>query len=171
MRTGVLLVGWLLTVPSMPSAVEAQAHDARLADRAIESVRSYVHFSIFDDVTVTVDRAVVRLDGRVTRPDKRTGLEARVGALAGVREVVNAIKVLPRLESDTALRQSIANAIYGHPAFWHYAAMARPPIHIVVERGDVRLAGVVASHVERQLAFALAQVTGAASLRNDLRVE
>ena len=69
--------------------------------------------------------------------------------------VQNKIQVLPvYLRRRAALR--IARAIYGNPAFWHYANMAQPPIHIVVKNGHVTLAGVVNSNVERALARSLA---------------
>ena len=36
---------------------------------------------------------------------------------------------------DDELRYRVARAIYGNPSFWNYAAMANPPIHIIVENG------------------------------------
>jgi hyperosmotically inducible protein len=171
MWTGRLLVGLLLATGIPAEVAGAASQDAAAAERAAAAIRSYVHFSIFDDVTVSVDRGLVRLDGRVTMPFKRDEIGRLVERLPGVREVANDIQVLPLLGSDSDLRRSIANAIYGHPTFWPYAAMARPPIHIIVERGRVRLTGVVGSEVERRLAYALAQVPGAFSVTNDLRVD
>jgi len=169
MRTGLLLVGWYALAVGAGSAAGAQ--DAQVAGRVRDAIASYVHFTIFDDVAVIVETGVVRLDGRVTMPFKRDAIEKRVRAVEGVREIANGIEVLPLLGTDIELRRSIASAIYGHPAFWPYASMARPPIHIVVERGHVRLTGVVSSRVERQLAFALAQVPGAFGVKNEITVE
>jgi hyperosmotically inducible protein len=72
---------------------------------------------------------------------------------------------------DDELRYRVARAIYGSSAFWHYASMANPPIHIVVENGRVRLTGVVASDVERMLARSLATSFNAFSVTNDLRTD
>ena len=47
--------------------------------------------------------------------------------------------MLPVSQFDDELRFRIARAIYGNSAFWNYAAMANPPIHIVVNRGRVTL--------------------------------
>jgi osmotically-inducible protein OsmY len=165
-----LLVGLLLAAAAGRVA-DAQSSDALLAARAIDAVRGYVHFSIFDDVTVSVARGVVRLDGRVTMPFKREEIGARVAKVAGGREVANEIQVLPFIGSDIDLRRTVAAAIYGHPAFWAYASMAHPPIHIIVERGQVRLTGVVNNQVEKRLAYALAQVPGAFGVTNELRIE
>jgi hyperosmotically inducible protein len=170
MRIRWLVVGILLVVVG-GSTADAQSTDAYVARETIEAVGSYVHFSIFDDVTVAVTNGLVRLEGRVTTPFKREDIGKRVARIAGVREVKNDIEVLPLLGTDIDLRRTIAAAIYGHPAFWQYAAMARPPIHIIVERGRVRLTGVVTSRVEQRLAYALAQVSGAFNVTNELRVE
>ena len=49
--------------------------------------------------------------------------------------------------------------------------MANPPIHIVVENGNVTLTGVVNSNVERALARSLAVGFGAFSVTNDLKTD
>ena len=69
--------------------------------------------------------------------------------------------MLPVSQFDDELRFRIARAIYGNSSFWNYAAMANPPIHIVVNRGHVTLTGVVNSNVERMLARSLAIGFGA----------
>ena len=79
--------------------------------------------------------------------------------------------MLPVSIFDDELRFRIARAIYGNPSFWHYAAMANPPIHIVVENGNVTLTGVVNSNVERALARSLAVGFGAFSVTNDLKTD
>jgi len=49
--------------------------------------------------------------------------------------------------------------------------MANPPIHIIVERGHVRLTGVVNSNVERALARSLATGFGEFSVKNELKTD
>ena len=49
--------------------------------------------------------------------------------------------------------------------------MANPPIHVIVERGRVTLAGVVNSNVERMLARSLATGQGEMSVTNALRTD
>jgi hyperosmotically inducible protein len=88
-----------------------------------------------------------------------------------VTAVRNELGVLPVSRYDEELRYRIARAIYGNSNFWHYAAMASPPIHIIVERGHVTLTGVVNSNVERMLARSLATTFGAFSVKNELRTD
>jgi osmotically-inducible protein OsmY len=65
----------------------------------------------------------------------------------------------------------IAEAIYNHPLFWHYGQMSRPPIHIIVESGQVTLEGVVSTEVERNLANSRARVAGSLEVINNLRLD
>lgn len=141
-----------------------------LADVA-RQVRQYPHYTIFDDVSVSVSGGIVTLFGKVTMPYKRQDIENRARSVPGVIEVDNRITVLPVSIFDDELRSRIARAIYGNPNFWNYAAMANPPIHIVVENGHVTLTGVVASHVDRMLARSLAASLGALSVTNDLKTD
>lgn len=134
-------------------------------------VTRYVNFTVFDNVAASVENGTVTLTGRVTMPYKKDDLERRVSKVTGVSQIDNKIAVLPVSIFDDELRFRIARAIYGNPSFWHYAAMANPPIHIVVENGKVTLTGVVNSNVERALARSLAVGFGAFSVTNDLKTD
>lgn len=159
----------LLLVP-VP-AVGAQAIEPALAHRAVGAVRDYAHFTIFDDIDVSCDAGVITLTGRVTTPAKRQDIGELVERLDGVAGVRNRIQILPDSPLDAQLRQQIARAIYGHPAFWRYASMSRPPIHIVVEHARVTLTGSVGTESERTLAYTLAQVPAAAGVTNRLKID
>ena len=134
-------------------------------------VNRYAHFTIFDDVSAEVVNGVVTLTGKVTMPYKRTDIEKRVASIDGVREVRNDIDVLPVSQFDDELRYRVARAVYGNSHFWHYAASANPPIHIVVERGRVRLTGVVLNNLERMLVRSLATGFGEFSVKNELKTD
>jgi hyperosmotically inducible protein len=159
----------LLLVP-MP-AIAGQSFQPALAQRAIAAVRDSAQFTIFDDIDVECDAGVITLSGRVTTPFKRQEIGGLVEKLDGVAGVRNRIQVLPDSPVDSQLRQQIARAIYDHPAFWRYASMSRPPIHIVVEHGRVTLIGSVGSESERTLAYTLAQVSTAAGVTNRLKID
>ena len=134
-------------------------------------VLGYVNFTVFDDISASVEDGVVTLTGHVTMPYKKEDIARRVSRVAGVNVVQNKIQVLPVSIFDDQLRFRIARAIYGNPAFWHYANMAQPPIHIVVKNGHVTLAGVVNSNVERALARSLAVGFGAFDVNNALKTD
>jgi hyperosmotically inducible protein len=156
---------------STTQAAAQDRFDTKIATEMGRQINQYSQLTIFDYVTGTVDNGVITLTGKVTMPFKKTDLGRRASGISGVREVLNNIDVLPVSSSDEDLRLRIARAIYGHSAFWRYGARANPPIHIIVERGHVTLAGVVNSNVDRMLARSLATGFGEFSVTNELRTD
>ena len=154
------------------SALDEQGRsDVQLTEDIARSVQTYPRFTVFDDVQVQVANGVATLTGRVTMQFKKEELARRASTLDGVREVRNEIGVLPASQVDDELRHKVARAIYGNAAFWQYAAMPNPPIHIIVEAGRVTLTGVVRSDVDRTLARSLAGGHGELSVTSALRIE
>lgn len=153
------------------AAAQSLRKDQQILNDVSNRVLGYSQFTIFDDVSASIDRGTVTLAGKVTMPYKRNDIEAAVARVDGVKQVVNNISVLPLSIYDDDLRYRIARAIYTNPAFWNYAAMARPPIHIVVEHGRVTLTGVVNSNVERMLARSIATSFGALSVTSELKTD
>ncbi len=160
-----------LLVMLATSAFAQDRRDVRLADDVGRSITGYVRLTIFDDINATVENGMVVLAGKVTMPYKKDDLEKRIAKIDGVRSVRNEIGVLPVSQFDDELRYRVSRAIYGNPSFWNYAAMANPPIHIIVEGGHVTLAGVVNSNVERMLARSLATGLGELSVTNALKTD
>ena len=155
---------------SAPSWAAAPG-DFQIFQDVSKQVLRYPQFTIFDSINAEVVEGVVTLSGKVTMPYKRNDIERRVAEVAGVKQVNNDITVLPVSMFDDELRFRIARSIYGNTAFWNYAAMANPPIHIVVEHSRVTLTGVVNSDVERALARSLATRFGVLSVTNNLRTD
>jgi osmotically-inducible protein OsmY len=156
-------------VGGVGSASTDDRRDPQLVARAAAAVNSYTQLTIFDDVDLAVRDGAVTLAGSVTMPHKREDLERRVAGVNGVREVRNQIRVLPASTSDDQLRYQIARAIYDNPHFWNYAIGPNPPIHIIVERGHVTLAGVVNNDTDRTIARSLAHRFPALSVKNNLK--
>jgi osmotically-inducible protein OsmY len=153
-------------------AFDRAERDVRdLSDRVAAAVRDSPSFGIFDDVNLSLSDGTVTLIGVVTMPVTRNDIVTRVAKVDGVRNVVNNLRLLPVSQGDADLRMRIAQAIYGHPAFLAYRTMAHPSIHIIVEGGHVELTGSVGSSADRALANALAQVPGAFTVKNSLRID
>jgi osmotically-inducible protein OsmY len=160
----------LIAALTAPGPAYGQITDEELGERVAETVRTYAKFSIFDDINVGVEDRVVTLLGRVTTPQKKSEIEKRAAQVDGIRELRNEIGVLPLSQADARLRTRVASAIYNHPTFWQYAQLANPPIHIIIENQHITLTGEVSSQVDSMLAYSLAQVGGALSITNRLRV-
>lgn len=166
------ILSTMVALMLMTAAAFAQTtNDDLLTLDVIRSVNTYTRFTIFDDINVKVDNGTVTLLGKVTMPFKRDELARRIERLGGVVAVNNEIEVLPVSVYDDELRRKVARAIYGNSAFWQYAAMVNPPIHIIVEGGRVTLTGVVASEVDRALARSLATGRGELSVVNALKTD
>ena len=161
----------LVAINSPAFGQTAERKDLQVFNDIAAQVNRYTQLTIFDSISASVDNGHVVLSGWVTMPYKGDDLERRVIKVAGVTTVDNKIEVLPVSQFDDELRFRIARAIYSHSSFWNYAAMANPPIRIVVNRGHVSLEGVVQSNVERQLARSLASGFGAFDVKNDLKTD
>jgi hyperosmotically inducible periplasmic protein len=160
----------LMILPSL-AAAQAPRKDFQIFKDAADQVLRYSRYTVFDDVSIGVENGTVTLTGKVTMPYKADDLERVVAKVPGVTSVRNQITVLPVSFFDDDLRRWISRSIYGDPAFEHYAVMANPPIHIVVENGRVTLTGVVNSDVERMLAQSRATWFGAFSVVNNLKTD
>lgn len=168
-RTTLLAVAFVVALAA-PSAAQDRK-DLQLFNDLSTQVTRYTQLTIFDSINASIDNGAVVLSGWVTMPYKKADLERRVTAIDGVRSVRNDIEVTPVSQFDDQLRFRIARAIYGHSSFWNYAAMANPPIHIVVVGGHVTLTGTVNSNVERVLARSLAVGFGSFEVKNELRTD
>ena len=168
----------VLTSPAFGATSEATAvgqgverKDLQVFNDIADQVNRYTQLTVFDSISASVDDGRVVLTGWVTMPFKRDDLERRVRKVDGVIAIDNKIGVLPVSQFDDELRFRIARAIYGHSSFWNYAAMANPPIRVIVNRGRVTLEGVVQSNVERMLARSLASGFGEFALKNELKTD
>ena len=160
----------LIVALAAPGAAQDRK-DLQVFNDISTQVNRYTQLTIFDSIDASITNGHVVLSGWVSMPYKKHDIERRVAKVDGVQSVKNDIQVTPVSQFDDELRFRIARAIYGHSSFWNYAAMANPPIHIVVVRGKVTLTGVVNSNVERVLARSLAVGFGSFEVRNELRTD
>lgn len=130
------------------------------------------YYNLFDDLAFQVDGTTVTLTGEVTRPVLKDDAAYAVKHVEGVTDVVNNIEVLPLSPSDDRLRMAVYRAVYGAPSLAdRYGIQASPAIHIIVKNGVVKLEGVVANKMDRQIAFMRASgVFGAFQVVNELQV-
>ena len=92
--------------------------------------------------------------------------------IEGVTQVNNQIQVLPVSPMEWQIRRALFRAIYGDPEIGdRYGHQALPPIHIIVNNGHVKLEGVVANPMDKNLINVRANgVSNVFSVENDLQV-
>jgi hyperosmotically inducible protein len=125
----------------------------------------------FNFVTASVDNGVVTLNGETRTEVDRDSALALVNDTAGVKDVVNNMKVAPVSGFDDEIRIRALRAIYHDPALGQYAIDPARPIRIVVDRGTLSLYGVVNSPMDKTIAgIRASQVFGAFAVKNNLEV-
>ena len=155
--------------------------NSALGQRGIDRIVKEVHhelvmlpfYGVFDNLAYKVSPdGTVTLLGEVSRPTLKSDAENAVKGIEGVERVDNQIKVLPTSPNDDRIRRAVYRSIYGNDVLSQYALRAVPPIHIIVENGNVTLEGVVARQMDKQVAEMQAKsVSGVFSVTNNLKVE
>ncbi|HEV2396720.1 MAG TPA: BON domain-containing protein [Candidatus Sulfotelmatobacter sp.] len=190
MKTTVMMAVLLLSVaayaqdstPQDSKSDSAQGtRSAALSQKGVDRVTKEVRhelvmlpfYGVFDNLLykVSLDGTVTLL-GEVSRPTLKSDAERAVREIEGVERVDNQIKVLPVSPNDDRIRRATYRKIFGHDVLWQYQFRAVPPIHILVDNGHVKLEGVMARQMEKQVAGMQANsVSGVFSVENNLRVE
>lgn len=147
--------------------------DDAIAAKLAKEIRTYSRYTIWDNINLSVKDGNVELMGQVSQPFKKKDLERIAQRVPGVASVTNTLQVLPLSPFDDDIRIRVARAIYRDPALSRYAIQAVPPIHIVVNNGQVTLEGVVNNELEKTVAFHRASSAGLSlgAVVNNLRVE
>lgn len=163
---------------------------ARDVEKAILSLSDY---GVFDSINYQIKDYTVTLTGYASRPILKTSAERVVKKVEGVNNVVNNIKVLDLSPNDDRIRAREYVAIYYHPILSRYnpgrgvpvwfsparvaggitndPPIGWHPIHIIVNKGQVTLEGVVDNAADKQVAGMQANsVPGVFSVENQIQV-
>ena len=159
---------------SSPDQVAANA--ARVDQRVAKEVRHELvmipQFTVFDNLTYSVDGGTVTLAGQVRNGFIKDEAEKSIKHLEGVEHVNNQIEILPASFNDDRIRRQVARAVFRDPRLSTYAIQPVPPIHIIVKNGHVNLEGMVRTQTDKDDAFLRANgVSGVFSVQNNLQVE
>ena len=162
----------LAAQPGFADNHKSDAGMSRIEREVRREIVTLPFYSLFDHFAFRVDGETVTLMGKVSRPTLKSDAENVVKKIEGVEKVHNRIEVLPLSPNDDRLRLALYQSIYGHSALQTLALRAIPPIHIIVENGNVTLEGVAANEMQKNIAAAQANsVSGVFSVTNNLRVE
>ena len=130
------------------------------------------YYGIFDNLSFRIEGSEITLLGQVQWPNLKNAAQQVVAQMEGVTSVENQIEVLPNSFFDNRIRRAVAGAIYSHPVLDRYTLQVVPSIHIIVNRGNVTLEGVVAREMHKAVANLQANaVAGVLTVTNNLRLE
>ena len=173
LRRTLIVLATLIALASI--SLTASPADSDLTEthkRIQKAIKRLPYYSLFDNITFSVEQGTVTLSGKVRQATLKSGAEAAVLRLEEVLEVDNQIEILPVSNYDDRLRLATARAIYSNNFLNRYAAGVHPSIRIIVERGRVTLEGVVRNKTHRNVAEIEARsVAGAFDIQNNLEWE
>ena len=157
----------------MDPYVNGPSSESKMIQQIRHKLVTLPYYGVFDDLGFNVNGGTITLVGEVTRPVLKDDAGRAVKEVEGVTSVVNNIEVLPLSGNDDQIRRAVFRAIYGDPTLsTRYGYQALPSIHIIVKNGNVRLEGVVANEMDRNIANIRANgVSGVFKVQNDLRIE
>jgi hyperosmotically inducible periplasmic protein len=174
-----LLLSSLLPAFSWGHAQAALPKPGKVQDAYTAALSHEIHhqllvlpfYSVFDSISFSLEGGRVTLTGQVLRRALKEQAEAAVKSVEGITVVVNQIEVLPVSASDDDLRDAVYRSIYEDPTLARYAVQNIPPIHIVIENGNVTLEGPVESAADKKLAATrAATASNVHSVKNNLIV-
>lgn len=169
---GLMAAAVMFAGPALVQASSRYTPSNTLENKVRHELVMVPYFNVFDNLSFRVDNGTVTLFGEVTRPVLKSDAERAVRRLEGVTRVNNQIEVLPLSPMDDQIRLREARAIFGYGPLQRYGLGAIPSIHIIVRNGNVKLVGLVANEMDRNLAFIRAnEVFGVFSVTNQLQVE
>jgi len=154
-----LLAPVLATAQQKPAAGQVFTggpdNEPQLAKEVRHALLMLPYYSIFDDLSFSLNGSVVTLQGACPPEppwDIRSAAADAAKRVKGVTQVVNNIKLLPLSQMDWQIRRAEERAIYGDPDIGtRYGYQALPSIHIIVNNGHVTLDGVVDNQLDDTL--------------------
>ncbi len=145
-----------LAVPLSDSAVTRAVERELLSDPGVAAHR----------IDVSTTDQVVTLSGTVDNLLSKERAARVAGTVKGVSRVLNSITVLPPLQTDQEIQESVEAALMKDPGTESFQ------VEVLVYDGEVTLSGEVDSFQERRLAATVAKgVDGVTALQNDLEVD
>jgi hypothetical protein len=168
MRLTRLLLLPLLLLLALPVAAK---QPKSIYDQARHQVLTYSWYTVFDNITLSVQGHSVYIGGQVTQPYKKADLGRLMKNIKSVDTVYNSIEVLPLSFFDDRIRMAVYRAIYRDPYFIQYTNQPIPSIHIIVKNGNVTLEGVVATQMDDTKARLDADGVESFSVTDHLRIE
>jgi hyperosmotically inducible protein len=167
-----LAIGVSVVIAAPATRDKLGLSEQQVSNKVRKELVTLPYYGVFDNLAYKVEGGTVTLYGQVIHPNTRQDAEYRVAKISGVERVVNNIDVLPLSPFDDSVWIQTYRTLFRAGGLYRYAMGANPSIHIVVNRGNVTLEGVVSSESDSQLAYMAARsVPGVFSVTNNLRAE
>lgn len=159
-----------------PQKVDAVPTNELVSSREIERavfkrLLRLPYYGVFDHIGFEIAGDTVNLTGKVANARNKKDAETAIKRVAGVKNVVNRIEMLPPSVFDNRIRRRTFRELSARGLF-RYLQEPNPSVRIIVDRGHIALEGIVANRGDYNLANILASgVSNVFSVKNNLLIE
>ena len=143
--------------------------DSVLISTIMDKIQSNLFYTVFDWLNVSSNNGVVTLKGWVHEPWLKNQYQTEIEKVPGVKMIDNNLK---NTFGPGEFGIRVARLIYNNPMFYGLQYEKNPPIHIIVNNGNVILEGNVKTETQRSVAENLVRYrTAAFSVENNLQIK
>lgn len=143
--------------------------DSTLVSTIMDKIQSNLFYTIFDWLSVKSDNGYVTLNGWVHLPWLKNQFQTEIEKIPGVKSVDNKMK---NTFGPGNFGIRVARLIYNNPMFYGLQYVKNPPIHIIVNNGNVILEGSVKTETQSTVAENLVRFrTDAFTVENKLQIK
>lgn len=169
----ILSVAFLAFTSINVNAQSSSVKNTRTVEQKVfKEILKLPYYGLFDHISYKVDGDTVTLYGKVANARNKGDAESYVEDVAGVRNVVNNIEILPLSSFDNTIRRQIVREFANRGGLYRYLSAVNPSVRIIVKNGHVELEGYVANRSDANLMNILANGTfGVFDVKNNLIVE
>lgn len=160
-------------VPALPphNKSASASEENRIVHEVRHELVMQTRYTLWDWLAFRVNGNTVELLGYANSTGLKRDAVDSVKHIEGVEKVIDNIQELPPSPMDDRIRHQVAHAIFNWDGLSRYAWSAVPSIHIVVDKGRVRLLGIVDNQTDKNMAGLRANgVPGVFQVTNDLQV-
>ncbi|HSK71002.1 MAG TPA: BON domain-containing protein [Pyrinomonadaceae bacterium] len=168
----VLLIGIIAFSSVNVSAQNVSVKNTRTLEQQIfKELIKLPYYGVFDHIAYEVKGDTVILYGKINNAMNKKQAEREVRDIAGVRNVVNNIEILPPSPFDNSIRYRTLRTFANTGGLYRYLWEPNPSVRIIVDRGHITLEGYVANRGDYNLMNILANgVPGVFTVRNNLKI-
>jgi osmotically-inducible protein OsmY len=143
--------------------------DSVLISTIMDKIQSNLFYTVFDWLNVSSSNGVVTLKGWVHEPWLKNQYQTEIEKVPGVKMIENNLK---NTFGPGEFGIRVARLIYNNPMFYGLQYEKNPPIHIIVNNGNVILEGNVKTETQKSVAENLVRYrTDAFSVENNLQIK
>lgn len=166
----VILIGNANEISAQTSA-DVKPPSREIERKVFKKLITLPYYGVFDHITFRMDGDTVILSGKVAEARNKKDAKNSVEKIAGVKQVVNNIEILPPSPFDDRIRRRVFRT-FASGGLFRYLQEPNPSVRLIVDGGRLTLEGYVVTRGDYNLMNILANgVSDVFSVKNNLVIE